>query len=50
MNDFKPQELTNTAWAFATAVQQDVSLFAVLATAAQPRMGDFKAQELANIA
>ena len=41
MSDFNAQELANAAWAFATADQKDVSLFAALATAAEQRMGDF---------
>ena len=32
MGDFTSQGLTTTAWAFATASQSDVSLFAALAT------------------
>ena len=50
MVDFNMQELANTAWAFATAGQKDVSLFAALAIAAQWRLGDFNPQELANTA
>ena len=38
------------AWAFATAGQKDASLFVPLATAAERRMGDLNAQELANTA
>ena len=38
------------AWAFATAYQSDVSLFAALATAVEQRMGDFNSQGLANAA
>ena len=34
----------------ATAGQKDASLFAALATAAQPCMGDFTSQALANMA
>ena len=34
----------------ATSSQSDVPLFAALATAAERRMGDFNAQELANVA
>ena len=34
MRDFNQQSLANTAWAFATAGQSDVSLFAALAEAA----------------
>ena len=50
MGDFNVQNLANTAWALATAGQNDVLLFAALATAAERRMGDFKAQNLANTA
>ena len=46
MGDFKPQELANTAWGFATAGRKDTSLFAALATAAQRRMGDFHLKNL----
>ena len=35
MGGFIPQELANTAWAFATAGQNDASLFAALAKAAE---------------
>jgi len=35
VHGFKPQELANTAWAFVTAGQNDASLFAALATAAE---------------
>ena len=42
MGDFKPQELANTAWAFATLGQADARLFAALATEAERRVGDFK--------
>ena len=35
MGNFKPQELANTAWAFATADQKDALLFAALSTSAQ---------------
>ena len=50
MNDFNLQNIANTAWAFATAGQNDASLFAALATAAKPRMGELKLQVLANTA
>ena len=50
MGDFNVQELANTAWAFATAGQNDALLFAALATAAERRMGDFNVQNLANTA
>ena len=41
LSDFNVQALANTAWAFATASQQDTQLFAALARAAELRMGDF---------
>ena len=50
MCDFNSQELANAAWAFATARQGDVSMFAASATAAERRMRDFNSQELANAA
>ena len=50
MGDFNEQELSNTAWAFATVRQKDVPLFAAVATAAQQDMGDFNPQTLANTA
>ena len=50
MGDFNSQNLANTAWAFATASQKDLSLFAALAIAAQRRLGDFNPQGLANTA
>ena len=50
MGDFDPQDLGNTAWAFAKAGQNDALLFAALTTAAERRMGDFNVQNLANTA
>ena len=50
LGDFKVQELANTAWAFATASQQDAQLFAVLASVAELHLGDFNVQNLANTA
>ena len=50
MGGFIPQNLANAAWAFATAGQNDASLFAALATAAEQHMGGFIPQELANTA
>ena len=43
IRDFSSQELTNTAWAFATAGQTDVALVAALASAAEWRMGWYQA-------
>ena len=42
MGNFKPQELANTAWAFATLGQADALLLAALAQEAERRVGDFK--------
>ena len=44
------QDLANTAWAFATASQQDARLFAALERLAELHLGDFSVQELANTA
>ena len=46
--DFKPQELANTAWAFATASRRDEKLFASSALAAERRLGEFNAPDVAN--
>ena len=50
MGDFNAQELANTAWAFATAGQNDTLVFAALATVAVRRIGGFNPQNLANTA
>ena len=50
LGDFKVQDLSNTAWAFAMARQQNAQLFAALARMAELRLGDFNVQELTNIA
>ena len=44
------QDLTNTAWAFATAGQPDAKLFMALTRMTERRLGDFGAQALANTA
>jgi len=41
---FKAQGIANMAWAYSTARHTDVPLFSTLATAAERRMGGFKAQ------
>ena len=48
LTDFNPQGLANSAWAFATAGQNDASLFAALATATEQHMGGFIPQDFAN--
>ena len=50
MDEFKPQNLANTAWAFATAKQLDAHLFSALARMAERRVGEFKPQNLTNTA
>ena len=50
LSEFKPQELANTAWAFATADHSDEKLFATLACAAKRRVREFNVQDLANTA
>ena len=50
MDEFKAQDLANTAWAFATADHSDSQLFAWLARAAERRMGEFNAQTIVNTA
>ena len=50
VGDLDAQEFANTAWAFATVGYSNTELFAVLATAAEQRIADIKAQELANTA
>ena len=50
MGVFGPQELAYTTWAFATASRSDALLFSALAKASERRMGDFIAQDLANMA
>ena len=42
MSKFNAQDVTNTAWAFATAGQFDASLFFALANAAKLNMSKFK--------
>ena len=50
LSDFKVQNLSNTAWAFALARLQNAQLFAALARTAELRLADFKVQGLTNIA
>ncbi len=46
---FKAQELSNVAWAFATAGQRSDEVFAVVADVAIPRLRDFTSQGLTNL-
>ena len=41
MGNFIPQELANTAWAFATVSELDAALFTALAREAERRAGHF---------
>ena len=50
MADFKAQNLTNMAWAFATANQLNALLFRGFSTVAERRVHEFDAQGLANSA
>ena len=47
LSEFKPQELTNTAWAFATVSHCDEKPVSALARAAKRLLSVFKSQELA---
>ena len=46
MSDFNSQNLANAAWAFATADQSDVLLFAAVAVATEQCMGSFNPADL----
>jgi hypothetical protein len=48
--DFSPQDLANTAWAFATLKHRAPLLFDTIARAAPVRIGDFSPQNLASTA
>jgi len=50
LDHFKPQELANTAWAFATADRSDALLFVLLVRVVERRLGEFKPQDFANTA
>ena len=50
LGSFKPQELGNTAWAFAAAGQRAPALLDALAAAALPRLRGFKPQHLSSTA
>ena len=49
-SEFVPQNLANTAWAFATARHSAPALFDAIAAASAGRVGEFKPQELSNTA
>ena len=50
LTHFNPQDVANTAWAFATVKYRDEKLFAALARAAERRLSDFNPQDAANTA
>jgi len=50
VGEFKPQELANTAWAYATAGHAAPALLDALAAEAAGRVREFNPQELANTA
>ena len=50
MSEFKPQGLSNTAWAYATVKQLDERLIRALAKAAEQRVNEFDVHGLANTA
>ncbi|KAJ8601610.1 hypothetical protein CTAYLR_008466 [Chrysophaeum taylorii] len=50
IREFNPQNLANTAWAFARAGIDAPQLFAAIADAALSRLGEFNPQDLANTA
>ena len=48
LREFNPQNLANTAWAFATAGQPAPELFSAIGEEARPHLREFKPQELSN--
>ena len=50
VRDCNPQELSNTAWAFATAGHAAPALFDAMAVEAASRVRHFKPQEMTNTA
>ena len=50
LDQFKAQEISNTAWAFATVGHQDEELFKAVAKRTARRLDQFIAQNLANTA
>ena len=50
MRELHPQDLANTAWAFATAGHAAPALFDAIGEEAAGRVRDFKPQELSNAA
>ncbi|KAJ1639504.1 hypothetical protein T492DRAFT_608022 [Pavlovales sp. CCMP2436] len=50
IGSFRPQNLANTAWAFATLGMPDPRFFEAIARESEQRISTFKPQELANTA
>ena len=50
LSEFNPQELANTAWAFATAGVPAPELFDEIAAESKPRLSEFNPQELTSTA
>ena len=50
LGEFNPQELANTAWAFAKLRHLHEKLATALARAAERRVGELNLQDLANTA
>lgn len=48
--EFAPQNLSNMAWAYATAMHASLKLFAALAAEASDRLDELNSQDLANMA
>ena len=50
LSEFNPQDVANTAWAFAAVKHRDEKLFAALARAAERRLSEFTVQADADLA
>ena len=50
LRDLKPQALSNSAWAYATAGHPAPKLFAAIADVAEEKVFEFNPQELSNTA
>ena len=50
LREIHMQNVTNTAWAFATVNYRDETLFAALAVTAERRLSEFNPQAVANTA
>ena len=48
LSEFNPQEVANTAWAFATVNYRDEKLFAALSRVSERRLSEFKPQEVSK--